>query len=82
MNGHRLNVEEKKARGERNASSGRDRPPRGPRIARANSRPKDRDNSNPRMDNRPSSQSGAPQQQSQGKKNYGNNQNNQQRRMQ
>jgi len=51
MDGHRLNVEEKKARSER-MGQGR-RPP-----MRGNSRPKDRENSGSRSDNRPSTGGG------------------------
>lgn len=50
MNGHRLNVEEKKARGDRTGSNGRDRAPRGQRPNRGGSRPKDRENSGTRHD--------------------------------
>lgn len=50
MDGHRLNVEEKKARGERTGSSGRDRPPRVQRPNRTGSKPKDREHSGTRHD--------------------------------
>ena len=52
MDGHRLNVEEKKARNDRAGSNSR--APRGTRSnQRAASRPKDRENSGSRSDNRP-----------------------------
>lgn len=54
MEGHRLNVEEKKARNDR-------LPPRGgsrPTNQRGSSRPKDREHSGSRSDNRPSATGG------------------------